>query len=102
MEDIKEVFNDEVDRKNELKRIKEQNELMEFNKLRTNISSNKEQQENMRLTINLIITNYDVSKRNQSILKTELQIAYKTGDQLYTFIPINFHVHNRQSYQIHT
>ena len=61
----KEGFNDEEERKIELKRAKDLHEKRQFNDLKVKISANKDLREGMR---------------RQDEYKMELKIAYKQGD----------------------
>ena len=65
-EQVREVFDDEAERRRELKRKRELAEKREFHETLAKISQDKDKRESMR---------------RQDELRAELQLAYKSGDQ---------------------
>ena len=59
------LFNDEVNRKAEIKRLREKAELEQFKLTKSRMLGNKDKREDMR---------------HQDVLRAELKLAYKQGD----------------------
>jgi len=59
------LLNDEVDRKAEIKRLREKAELEQFELTKSRMLGNKDKREDMR---------------HQDVLRAELKLAYKQGD----------------------